>query len=97
MGYLLLWIENLVAALLLAAVLLSVAGRARPRRFSRALAVLAVLLPLAVYGVTLAFIRHLQLSKGQLSKHRKVSTVPQSVIINSCSAGRELSQVLQLP
>ncbi len=50
MGYALLWLENLAAALLLAATLLACVGRIRRRWLSRSLGVLAILLPLAAYG-----------------------------------------------
>ena len=49
MGYALLWLENLAAALLLAATLLACAGRIRQRWLSRSWGVLAILLPLVVY------------------------------------------------
>ena len=53
MGYALLWIENLTAALLLAAVSLALIGKIRPRWLSRPLGVMAVLVPLAGYTVTI--------------------------------------------
>ena len=56
MGYALLWLENLAAALLLAATLLACAGRIRRRWVSRSAGVLAILLPLAAYALALASI-----------------------------------------
>ncbi len=54
MGYALLWLENLAAAILLAATLLAFVGTIRRRWLSRSLGVLAILLPLAAYAVAIA-------------------------------------------
>jgi hypothetical protein len=56
MGYALLWIENLAAALLLGATLLACAGKTRLPRFGQVLlGVVGVLFPLAAFVAILAF------------------------------------------
>ena len=60
MGYVLLWIENLTGALLLTATLLACLGRLRWYRLSRPLSVVAFLLLLAIYAVTIAWLEHLR-------------------------------------
>jgi hypothetical protein len=53
MGYALLWLENLAAALLLAATLLAFAGKIRRRWLSRSLGLLVVLIPMALYAAAI--------------------------------------------